>query len=109
MREVKRFKCDYCNRVTAKEETIKRHETQCIHNPNSVNCFRCEFAYEGDYHMDEYRTMDNAPICAYTEEFITENFALKCDTYKRSGEMYYQRNCEETAANLKAEMEKEEE
>jgi len=100
MKEVKRFKCDYCNRVTAKEETMIRHEPQCVHNPNSVNCFRCEFAFQGDYQIDEYRNTVNAPICASTEDIINENFASKCDTYKKSDKMYYERNCEEAEANL---------
>ena len=101
MKEVKRFKCNFCNKTVAKEKTMIKHEPQCVHNPNSVNCFRCEFAYEGDYQMDEYGTMDNVPICDYTEEFISENLASKCDAYKRSAKMYYERNYDKAEENLK--------
>lgn len=42
MREVVRYKCDYCDKLAAKPETILRHEAVCIKNPEGKNCYMCE-------------------------------------------------------------------
>lgn len=53
MKEVVRYKCDYCDKLAAKPETILRHEAVCIKNPEGKNCYMCEMAYMGDYEYDD--------------------------------------------------------
>jgi len=42
MKEVTRYKCDFCIKVFAMPETVERHEKECLKNPDGVNCFLCE-------------------------------------------------------------------
>lgn len=95
MKEVKRYKCDFCRVLRATIQGIEKHERQCIHNPESVNCFRCAYAYEGDvYSRDGYPTGKLGPVCTYTEDTIWENMAHKCERYKLSEYPYYiRREC----------------
>mgnify|MGYP002345383008 CR=1 FL=1 len=94
MKQVQRYKCDYCRKTTAREKTMENHEKTCVHNPNCLNCFMCANAYEGDYEQDEYSTINNVPICAYYEEIIQSNNAPKCSEFARSNEMYWMRDDE---------------
>lgn len=89
MKEVKRYKCDHCKVIRATIKGIERHEGQCLHNPNGVNCFSCEYAYEGDYEDDYGHTIQSVPMCSNNEDIIRENFASKCDMYKRVDKPYY--------------------
>lgn len=106
MKQVQRYKCDYCNRVTAKAETMERHEIECLHNPNTINCFMCEFACI-DYY-EEYtswggdRTVKDAPQCAYTNEILQRGDALTCEKFRRSKE----NNCYRTFADAERNYEK---
>lgn len=34
MKEVTRYKCDFCRKLAARPETIKRHESVCLKNPS---------------------------------------------------------------------------
>ena len=46
----KRFKCDFCNKVTARKSTMERHEKICYYNPNRV-CEWCDnVGYWGNGH-----------------------------------------------------------
>lgn len=74
MREVVRYKCDYCDKLAAKPETILRHEAVCIKNPEGKNCYMCEMAYMGDYEYDDgYRggTVKDQCMCAYYEDVVS--------------------------------------
>lgn len=98
MKEVKRYKCDYCDTLRATIAGMERHERQCVHNPNSINCFRCAYAYEGDIYNDfGYSTGRTGAICAYTEDAIKENTACECKRYRISSQMFYMKQeCPET-------------
>ena len=103
MREVKRYHCDYCSTLRATKTSMEKHEAQCIHNPNSVNCFRCECSCLTDWDTDsEYSnsTLKDVPVCAYEEDIITENRASKCHMFRRSGKGNYERTYEEASANM---------
>ena len=70
MKEVVRYKCEYCDKLAAKPETILKHEAVCIKNPEGKNCYMCEMAYMGDYEYDDgYRggTVKDQCMCAYYE------------------------------------------
>lgn len=92
MKQVQRYKCDYCRKTTVKQKTMEKHEKICIHNPNSLNCYMCANAYEGDYDKDEYSTIRSAPICSYEEEIIQTNDAPVCSKFVRSNEIYWMRD-----------------
>lgn len=98
MKEVKGYKCDYCRTTKATVKSMEKHERQCVHNPNSVNCFRCVYAFAGGiYSFDGFPTGRQGACCAYTEDNIEENIAHKCGQYKLSPEMYYtKQECPET-------------
>lgn len=36
MKEVVRYKCEYCDKLAAKPETILKHEAVCIKNPDAM-------------------------------------------------------------------------
>lgn len=91
MKQVIRFKCDYCRAIRATTAGMERHEKQCIHNPKSVNCYRCAYAFEGERYSDFGYPMKDGPCCAYTEESIFENIADRCEHYTLSDTLYYTR------------------
>jgi hypothetical protein len=91
MKEVRRYKCDYCGKIRATLRGIEKHEYQCIHSPKSVNCYRCAYAFDGERYNDFGYQMKDGPCCAYTEESIFENIASRCEHYQLSDEPYYAR------------------
>ena len=42
MKKVERYKCDFCNKIAARPETILKHEAECLKNPDGKNCYMCE-------------------------------------------------------------------
>lgn len=90
MKEVKRFKCDFCTKLTAKKETIERHEKRCKHNPSCFNCYMCKKAYQGESH--DGWSSNSIVLCEFTEEEIDENIAEKCSEYDRDTLMYDERS-----------------
>lgn len=100
MKQVIRYKCDFCNKVMATSKGMERHEKQCFKNPNGFNCYMCEHAYLGIAYCDNPYTggqneYPDKPICSINEDWIIENFALKCSYYKRAESMYYDREIAE--------------
>ena len=109
MKKVVRYKCDYCQKVAARPETIKRHEEVCLKNPNGKNCYMCEMAYQGEYDPgDEYSSVvKDQCMCIYQEDVVSAvfggcdgNFAPKCAMYHRAEEGYWYRDYEEAEKNL---------
>ena len=95
MKQVQRFKCDFCNRITARADTMERHEIECVHNPNTVNCFMCEFSCIDDYEIDEpwgATTAHDVPQCIYTEDMLHRGDALECEKFVRSKELNFARD-----------------
>jgi|WetSurMetagenome_2_1015567.scaffolds.fasta_scaffold459810_2 hypothetical protein len=91
MRQVTRYKCDFCKKLAAKPETIERHELVCVNNPNGKNCYMCEYAYMDDYEPDDpYSTsiIKNAAMCGIYEDILRENQAPNCHDYKHLADMY---------------------
>lgn len=111
MKEVVRYKCDYCDKLAAKPETILRHEAVCIKNPEGKNCYMCEMAYMGDYEYDDgYRggTVKDQCMCAYYEDVVSAvlgggegNYAPKCCMLHRAEDGYWYRHYEDAEKNLK--------
>lgn len=110
MKEVIRFKCDFCQKLAARSETIEKHETVCLKNPNGKNCYMCEMAYQDDYeNYNGYHTtvVKDQCMCIYTEEVISAvlggadgNLALKCDMFHRAEDGYWYRSQEDAEKNL---------
>jgi hypothetical protein len=104
MKKVVRYKCDYCQKLAAKPETIERHEEVCLKNPNGKNCYMCEMAYQDDYEIfhdynETYSTVKDQCICAYTDEAVSSvlggcdgNIAPKCFMFRRSDKGYWYRD-----------------
>ena len=104
MKKVERYRCDHCGKLLAKEETMKKHEAECIHNPLSINCYRCEFACVDDYEQyndydDSIHTRHDVPQCAYLEDVIDDNIASRCSRFRRSDKPNYERTYDEAYKN----------
>ena len=81
MKKVDRYKCDFCNKIAARPETILKHEAECLKNPDGKNCYMCEMAYQGDYEIfhdynETYSTVKDQCICAYTDEVVSSVLGL---------------------------------
>ena len=113
MKKVTRYKCDFCQKIAARPETIQKHEEVCLKNPAGKNCYMCELAYLGDYEYDDgyvdsqIRTIKDQCICAYSEEVISSvlgaaegNLAPKCGMFHRAEDGYWYRDSEMAEKNL---------
>lgn len=94
MKQIVRYKCDFCNKIAAKPQTIMKHELECTKNPNGRNCFVCKHSCQGGWDGDNYRP--NEAYCTIQEVSLTslrqENFtAMNCEDFVRTEEMYYER------------------
>ena len=104
MKQVQRFKCDFCGKITVRLDTMERHEAECVHNPNSVNCFFCELACTDDFEQyneydDSIITIRNVPICVYKDEVITHNDAPSCKEFIKSDKLNFERSYEDAYEN----------
>lgn len=110
MKKVVRYKCDYCQKLAARPETIERHEEVCLKNPNGKNCYMCEMAYLDDYiNEDEYhaRVIKDQCMCVYQYDVVSAvlggcdgNFAPKCSMFHRAEDGYWYRDREKAEKNL---------
>lgn len=109
MKKVTRYKCNFCQKLAARPETIERHEEVCLKNPNGKNCYMCEMAYLGEYDPgDEYsRIVKDQCMCVYTDEVVSAvlgsgdgNYAPKCSMYHRADDIYWKRDRESAEKNL---------
>lgn len=102
MKKVERYKCDFCGKLTVKEETMKHHEQECIHNPNGRNCFMCVHSVEGGYVDNWYGGEDfleEAAFCGLHLEPLKllrqQGFdALTCKDFVRDDKMYWHKKAE---------------
>lgn len=109
MKEIIRYQCDFCGKLAARPETIKKHEAVCIKNPEGKNCYMCEMAYIGDYEMycapsGSCYTMKDQCMCVYYDDVISSaigdgNLAPRCDCFRRSEDIYTYRNREDAERN----------
>lgn len=109
MQQVIRYKCEYCQKLAVRPETIQRHEAVCLKNPDGKNCYMCEMAYQGEYDPgDEYsRVIKNQCMCVYTDDVVSTllgsgdgNSAPKCGMYHRAEDGYWYRDREAAEKNL---------
>ena len=91
------YKCDYCKKTRYTVEAMERHEKECVHNPKSVNCYRCAHSYKDNYY-DDISTIIGAPMCNYTEDIIDERRADKCSEFVRSDTTFEARKYEDALA-----------
>lgn len=112
MKQVVRYKCDFCQKMAVRPETIERHEKVCLKNPDGKNCYMCEMAYLGDYEIyndynGTYSTAKDQCMCAYTDDIVSSfiggadgNMAPKCEYFHRDKDGYWYRNREQAEKNL---------
>ena len=109
MKIVTRYKCDFCQKLAARLDTIKRHEAVCLKNPEGKNCYMCEMAYQGEYDPgDEYSgVIKDQCMCVYTDDVVSVllgsgdgNYAPKCDMYHRAEDGYWYHDREQAEKNL---------
>lgn len=105
MERVSRYKCDFCQKMAVKQETIERHEKVCVHNPEGKNCYMCECSYLADYEEDDYHTLKDQCLCAYNDDVISAthrkgNMAPECCMFHRSDTIYWERDYEQASANV---------
>jgi len=98
MEEVRRYKCNFCQKLAVKKETIERHEKICIHNPEGKNCYMCECSYLDDYDdgNDYSRVIKDQCMCAFNEDVVSAifrdgNIASNCPMFHRSDRSYWYR------------------
>ena len=99
MKECRVYQCEYCRRIRFTKKVMERHEKECVHNPKSVNCYRCKRAYRGEAHDDYDRIFPDQPCCSYTEDEIVERLADGCEMFERSETMWYTRTEPEVEVN----------
>lgn len=101
MNEVKRYQCEYCGKLLAGKKRMEDHETECVHNQKSINCFRCEFAYMDDYEQcDGYNsTVQDVPQCIYIDDKIECNDAPNCEAFRRSDKLNIERSYDDANKN----------
>ena len=46
MKEIKAYKCGFCNKVYEKRSSCKSHEYKCYFNPKTKSCSGCAFLLE---------------------------------------------------------------
>lgn len=110
MKKVTRYKCDFCQKLAVRPETIERHEAVCLKNPAGKNCYMCEMAYLDDYvNEDEYyqRVVKDQCMCTYYDDVVSTllgsgdgNYAPKCSMYHRAKDGYWYRDREAAERNL---------
>lgn len=71
MKKVTRWQCGFCQKTTAKPETMAAHEKECIKNPEGRNCYMCERAVLGGYRQ------------GYGGEYWDESMAFAPTTWSR--------------------------
>ena len=92
------YQCEHCRKVRFTKTAMERHEVECVHNPLSVNCYRCAHAFEGNvYDHTGYPTGQLGACCNYTEDAIVDRMAHKCSDFVRSETMWYTRRSEDEA------------
>lgn len=108
MKQVIRYKCDFCQKLATYIKTIEHHEEECMHNPQGRNCYICEFSYLGDYDdgNDYSGILRDQCICAYSEDIVSSiyrdgNLALECSMFCRGNGSYYSRTQEQAEEKLK--------
>ncbi|MDR1703477.1 MAG: hypothetical protein LBS19_02160 [Clostridiales bacterium] len=92
MKQVTRYRCDFCGRTYAKAATVERHEKECCQNPDGVNCFLCVHSYIGDWSDDDNRAYKDEPICRENELRLRE---VKRELPGREGHKSYAPLCED--------------
>lgn len=114
MKKVIRYKCDYCQKLAARPETIERHEQVCIKNPQGKNCYMCEMAYMDDYDIyndynGSYTTAKDQCMCAYLDDVISAtiyaaegNRAPHCENFRRAEDGYWYRSREDAEKNYES-------
>ncbi|MCS3178458.1 hypothetical protein NXU87_20420 [Candidatus Bacteroides intestinigallinarum] len=56
MKEIEAFQCDYCKKYSKSKSVIRRHESECYHNPVTKACATC-----GNYGKEHYK-VDNSVL-----------------------------------------------
>ena len=97
MKQVIRYKCDFCQKLAAHPKTIERHEKVCLKNPDGKNCYMCEMAYLDDFEIyhdynGTYSTVKDQCMCAYTDDVVSSTIG--------SADGYWYRNREQAEKNL---------
>ena len=99
MKEVKAYKCDFCNKVSLGK--LFHHEKYCKHNPeNKHACFNCEFLTVDlditencfgqktsikTFHCDKKHVLMHSYIAERRKLNVvngTERMPVKCDLWK---------------------------
>lgn len=101
MKKVTRWQCSFCQKTTAKPETMAAHERECIKNPEGRNCYMCERAVLGGYRQGyggEYWD-ESMAFCSYHLEPLdllrAQGYkAIDCEDFVHSKELYKYREGE---------------
>lgn len=107
MKQVIRYKCEFCSRLAARPETIFRHEAECLHNPDGRNCYQCVYSIQGGWIDTPWGEIhdEKAPYCnlhlAPLAHLRADGFtAVNCPDFIRDTKMYDGRNEEDVQREL---------
>lgn len=53
MHEIKAYQCAYCKKYSKSKSVIKKHETECFHNPVTKSCATCANCSREHYKVDK--------------------------------------------------------
>lgn len=102
MKEVIRYKCEFCKKLFATKKGCEQHEKKCLHNPNAKHCFKCKLSYYGEFYSSEgYPTREYGCCCYYNEDSCIANFTEECSEYIKAEEMYEKRTYDQAEEEYK--------
>lgn len=93
MKEIKAWVCSYCNKVYRSKQYCKKHEIECLQNPEVKNCYACENFYFANVGCDlfgccikEHGSVLKC-VCFADDrilDYLTENQAVNCEDYEQT-------------------------
>ena len=92
MKEVKRYQCEYCKKVSVRKGVILKHEQECLHNPDGKNCYVCKHACIRDSETLGM-IVEHVPFCALRKADLrdirkTGLRAPNCDNFEKGNGLY---------------------
>ena len=69
MHEIKAYQCAYCKKYGKSKSTMKKHESNCFHNPITKACATCGNRFQEHYKVENFfvpfdgDVYANRPVC----------------------------------------------
>lgn len=76
MKEVKAFKCSYCDKLYINKNSCRSHEKRCYHNPITKSCVSCAFFQKALYPKAPGHSIEFS-VCLKNED-ISQKLKFSC-------------------------------